>query len=364
MTFLRLKRYALVLVTVLAGVFLTKIGWGDLETSRRLSREGITVPGKVVSHAVFHRAKGRDRYSLSVSFQPATGQPRFQVFDVSSDVYSTAVASRTISIRYLPGDPTTCVAGDTVRLQFGNIVLGFAVIGGGLFFLWFFRFARVQVQNLCVPVHEFATVDAGQYQVDHAFYENGQQLLTSRGYRFLGDCEDLTFRKQSGLRIPIRTLASGDGVTAAGLYHFRPRWIWRAMGGAEAKVLDLETQFADGRWLVTTNATLAGALNSPPAVDSLHLPARTPLLVIADTHTQRLVQFLRANPGVQPVRFNTLDDIQRAQADLQRIKAAHRQAAGLSKDELERIAGVTPSVTTAILHDGIKAAHEGNKRAV
>jgi hypothetical protein len=214
-----------------------------------------------------------------------------------------------------------------------------------------------------VPVHEFATVDASQFKVDHAFYEEGQRVLASRGFRFLADCEDVTFRQQSGLRIPIRACISPDGGTAAGLYHFRPRWIWRAMGAAQSKILDLETQFSDGRWLVTTNAAAAGALSSPPSVHSVHLPTDTPLTKILDTHANQLAAFIRFNPGVHPVKLSTLEDVHRAQADLQRIKAEHRKATGLTKGELEKIGGVTPGVATAILHDGISAAGKKDRRS-
>ena len=362
-TAVRKKRYALVLVILTGGAMITKMGWDELRTSQRLSNEGITVSGNVVNHSRLHRTKGGDQYWVTVRFQPVEGASLIRVLDVPRFIYTPAVKAGTVPIRYLPNDPTICVAGETVRLRFGQFLFGLSCMVGGLYLIWFFRFAQVQVRNLCVPVHEFTTVDAHQYKVDHTYYEQGRTFLSSRGFRFLADCEDLTFRQQNGLRIPIRTMVSEDGATSAGLYHFRPRWIWRLLGAREFKVLDLETQFTDGRWLVTTNAALAGALLSPPAVNSLHLPAQTPFATIVDTHIRNLVTFLTVNPGVQPVRLTTLDDVHRAQADLQRIKAEHREVTGLTKEELERIGGATPSVATAILHDGIQAGHESNKRA-
>src|SRR6185436_13600618 len=79
---------------------------------------------------------------------------------------------------------------------------------------------------------------------------------------------------------------------------------------------------------------------SPPGVDTLHLPAGTPVEVVVQAHDARVAKFLERCPGAQPVRMNNVEDTLRAQDRLQEIKAAFRRSHGISKAELERMAGM------------------------
>jgi hypothetical protein len=243
-----------------------------------------------------------------------------------------------------------------------RLLAGFGMFSSGVFLIWFFRFTRKKVDELCVAEHEYATVDATQFKhLDVAFYEQSRLLLETHGYRFLGDRENLTYRRNTGLRTPYRVMVSGDGVTAAGIYHLRQRWYWRCLGVKDSKVLDLESKFSNGEWVITCNAQEAGALDQPPGVDAIHLSRDTCFETLIESHSKRVASFLNRHPGVEPTRMETLEDVHRMQAELLKAKAEHRRRTGLTKPELQRISGKGPSQEMDILHDGISAGHEKEK---
>src|SRR6185503_2578033 len=214
-----LKRYVAIVVCLLFGGFLIADGWKELRNSWRLSREGRSVQGKVVDNETF-QWKRDTTYYLSAEFKTADGIVHRKRLEVSSGVYYKGLDAGTVTVHYLPADPDICVAGDRVPLRFLWLLAGLGIFAAGLYLIWFFHWARKKVGELCITEHEYATVDARKFKhLDLAFYEQSQLLLETHGYRFLADREDLTLRRNSGLRIPLRVMVSGDGVTAAGIYH-------------------------------------------------------------------------------------------------------------------------------------------------
>jgi hypothetical protein len=251
----------------------------------------------------------------------------------------------------------------TEPLRYWGLLQGLALFSSGLYLLWFFRYARKKVGELCVVECEYETVDARDYrQLDFAHYEEGRLALESNDYRFLADYEDLVFRRNSGLRIPIRVLVSRDGGVSAGIYHLRQRWYFRVLGVKDSKVIDLETKFSNGEWLATSNAQAAGALDQPPGVDAIHLADGTCFETMIESHHKRVALYLRKHPGVVPVRVATLEDVHQIQAELKKIKAEYRRAHGLTKAELQRIAGVGPTEEMDIVHEGIAAGQKPDQR--
>ena len=354
----RLKRYLAIALSLFFGGYLIADGWKELRNSWRLSREGQTTAGKVFDHSIF-QWKDSKTYYLSVEFQARNGSVLRKKLEVSSGLYNKAVHSGTVTVHYVPSDPGICLAGDTVSIRFGWLLGGIGIFLAGVHLIWFFHFAAKKVGELCVAEHEFATVDARQFkQLDLAFYQQSQLLLETHGYRFLADREDLTFRRSSGLRIPLRVMVSGDGVTAAGIYHVRQRWYWRCLGLKDLKGLDLESKFSNGEWIITSNAQAAGALDQPLGVDAIHLSTDTCFETLLESHGKRVESFLKRHPGVGPLRMETLDDVHRMQAELLKVKAEHRRQTGLTKIELQRISETGPSEELDILHEGIAAGHD------
>lgn len=88
-----------------------------------------------------------------------------------------------------------------------------------------------------------------------------------------------------------------------------------------------------------SNAGLAGKLDSPPAIGALRLPAGAPWDVLLEAHHRRVKNYLAKHPGVTPIKLENASGCSRAQKEQQRIKSEFRKRVGLTKAELERIAG-------------------------
>jgi hypothetical protein len=193
---------------------------------------------------------------------------------------------------------------------------------------------------------EYAIVNAADFpHLDLAFYDQTQKFLEGHGFTWLGDKENVTIRKSTGLSLFIRVMISQDKTIMAGIYHFKRKGL---TGTKEARVLDLESWFNNGHFVTTSNAEQAGHFDSPPTIDACHLPNNTPQEQILQTHLNRFQAFISRHPGVQPYGLPTLEDTQNAQDELQRIKAEFRSQAGLSKAELERISGGSSPAVDAV----------------
>ena len=114
------------------------------------------------------------------------------------------------------------------------------------------------------------------------------------------------------------------------------------------RTVDCETEFPDGRYLVTNNAQASSPLTRPPGFDEQILPSHTSYEVVFQTHQQRLKDFLAANPGVQPTIMRTVEESQEMQHRMQAVKAAYRKQIGtLTVDELKNF-GIDRETATKI----------------
>jgi hypothetical protein len=112
----------------------------------------------------------------------------------------------------------------------------------------------------------------------------------------------------------------------------------------------------------TSNAEAAGKLESPPGADALHLAAATSMEQVLRQHEQRVNQFLGANPGVQALPMNSLEEVHRAQNALQRMKSEFRRKTGITKVELQRIAGNRSGKQIEAIHAEATKLHEEQNR--
>jgi hypothetical protein len=325
------------------GAFLIYTGAKELINSIRLAREGKTATARVVDSSEWVSLKGRHTYYLTVEFQPEGGDQVGKKVKVGEEVFTTARNSGSVKAHYLAADPTICALGERVETRYGNLLWGIALVAIGLFLTK----QPVTLEELAVkieghfktlthPRYEYAPADPKNFQhLDLAFYNDSQRRLEERGYSFVADQENITLRQSKGSAPALlRFLLSRDQTTMAILYHFKRI----AFPKKESKVLDLETWFSNGHFVVTSNAAMAGKFDSPPAINSFFLPAASLLDEVMQTHEGRVNNFLAQNPGVSAVRLNGLEDMRRAGDELQRIKSGYRSAAGLSKAELERLA--------------------------
>jgi len=176
-------------------------------------------------------------------------------------------------------------------------------------------------------------------------YEQVRETLNSHGFRYLADLELLELSQSPNILFKptmLRTYVSEDGSTIASHYQTRPRLdrlftlLFRGIANLRLiaaptfflqqlptkNFFDFETEFEDGTFLVTSNASNAGLLSQPPTIDHAFYPSHTPVLEILENHNERLRK--RISSGASAIPIRTLEDCHQMQRRLKALKDAHR----------------------------------------
>ena len=348
---MRIKSLLLIAIAAVLGPWLLYSGVKDQQNSQRLAAEGKTTTAQVLDRTIKSGSRGGDRYYLTVKFQTEAGQTVQQRVLVTKTEYLEDVAGSNVSLRYLASAPTVCAVGEPVATWRGKWTSGtIMLLSGGVLAVCARRRKSTRevaekvaesVNALCESHYEYIPVNAKEFKhLDLEWYDASHRWLEESGFAFLGDEENLTFRRTSkGNRTLLRTMLSRDGACLAYLYHFKPLTPAASLTGGGLKILELQTHFANGAFICTSNAEAAGKLDSPPGVDALRLPANTPLDAIVAAHAQRVGACLANSPGLAAARIGNLEDVHRVQNVLQQIKSAWRRDKGISQEELQRLAG-------------------------
>ena len=340
----KIKKILTIIVGFVAGALFLVVGTKEFIRSKQLAAHGKATRGEVwvVEDSATLGRRSRSYY-LRVKFPTEGQQTCEERVRVSKSVYDAAHEGDPVPVHYLEEDPSNCQIGDNVELRYGNILWGIVFVFAGGYTLVYFRRPADEaeaaehigesVKTLALEHFEYASVKAEDFKnVDLAFYNSVQRGLEGHGFVYLDDQENVTLRRRSGVHTFLRHLLGADQATMAVIYHF-------VRGAKSAKVLDLETWFSDGCFVCTSNAEAAGKLATPGAINALRLPYDTTWEALLETHVRRVNAYLESHPGVAPVKLNGMADIRRAQAEQQRIKSGFRKSTGLTKAELERIAG-------------------------
>jgi len=345
------KKVLAVSAGIVVGIMAVVYGGVELIHSRQLAARGKTTTGQVLETEDRVRGKFRTHtYYVRVRFQSEGGASIQKNVSVDEDVFLAAQGSSSVKVFYLAEDPAVCAVGETVKLRCGNLLMGIVFLLGAGYLIVFFK-APADMEEAVENIQDsFKTLTKSQFEhapadprrfrhLDLAYYDGMQARLEAHGYKHVGDEENLSLRRRTVPRTFIRNLISRDHSTMAMLYHFKPGWMLGVLGAKEAKAIDLESWFSNGCFVCTSNAEMAGKLDSPPEIDALHLPAATTWDMLLETHTRRVGTYLAAHPGIEAVQLSGMPDVRCAQVAQQRIKAEFRKNRGLSKTELERIAG-------------------------
>ncbi len=202
-------------------------------------------------------------------------------------------------------------------------------------------------------------------------YENCALAMDKRGFEWLGDFENVAVnRSKTTLLAPtmLRVWASADGHMAVCYTQVKPhlprriralltglanfRWIaaprdFRA-NLAMRQCVDVETEFDDGSFLVTTNATAAAVITMPNSVRVEYHPARTSLPDLLSRHQGQLARVLHEGKR-RPVPVRNADDMLHMQKRLAALKLAHRESVHwVTRDELRNMAGGNRQLADAI----------------
>jgi hypothetical protein len=203
-------------------------------------------------------------------------------------------------------------------------------------------------EQIYVPRHEYRPVDARLFRhLDLHFYDTVRNAFVAQGCTPLGDVEDVTLKGTANdPRTFIRFLVSEDHTICIGLYQPKPKflmrfllWIFRIKLG---KIIDCETELSNGGYIVTSNATEAAKLTSPPGFDVKFFPTDTDHNTIFQAHLQRLTDLLNSNPSTRATTMRTSEEALEMQHRMQTAKAAYRKGIGYVTEEELRKLGANP----------------------
>lgn len=347
-------------VGIIIGIILTVAGYHDLRDSKRLAAEGKSTVGKVTHHYSYKPRRGSRKYYVTVAFETDKKEGLEQEVRVSSSTYDHATGSGTVTVHYLPSDPEVMQAGSKIELQYGGLVTGLLIFifsaGTWIFYRGTTMVIARKVNALCEQQGEYRAVDPQAFKkLDLGFYDYVRREMEARSYRFLEDTEQA--RQGRGEGVFFRTLVGPDNATLGVCYHMKVPAFLRMLGAKDAKVVEFYTAFNNGHYVITSNADAAGKLDYPAVMDTRWLADGTALPLVQREHEKHLASFREKHAGVEPVPIGSASDMHRMQHDLDRIKSEFRKSHGLSKAELQRIAGEDGGEAMTILHQDVAKEH-------
>lgn len=204
-------------------------------------------------------------------------------------------------------------------------------------------------QTLYSHPHVYRQVNPIQFpRVNHKFYEFSQASLEKFGFQKLADIENVTVNSTlpEECRTFIRVAISSNQTTIAGIYHIPSKkgsWLIRLIlflnRSPKSYVIDLETEFSDGSFLVTSNA--AGSAQIKHEISNLHqqiFPANTAIEILYNAHQKALQD--RIKPGsVEPLIVQAVRDVENFQHRLHILKSSYRQSIGfLNSEDIDNVA--------------------------
>ena len=206
---------------------------------------------------------------------------------------------------------------------------------------------RARLDAVYGSPHELVRVSPAAFpEADLEFYDRARTQLEGRGYKCLGDVEDVTM---AGVyphnRTFLRLFVDAGAMVRATAYHMHPRGVVVSLlqlvqlYPRNLRVLELVSEIR-GSFLVTANTHGVDRLEPPPEAKVERLPLAASLAEVVTRHEARITELLRAHPESTPVCFEGFDGVLASIARAHVAMARHRQkVGGLTRDELERLKG-------------------------
>ncbi len=199
------------------------------------------------------------------------------------------------------------------------------------------------------PEPDYAPSELASYpRFMREFATSAATALGAQGFRVVGDFEPLHLAEQLGRPTLVRIYAANDGITCGASYRVEPKWpgwiaflLLKLMGKWQRPaVIELETAFDDGGFLITNNAGATSPFAYRGRVDLTALaPDASPGLVHA-RHRERIERYRRDHPYATAERVDTTERILAMQARITAAKSEYRRSIGyIEENELRQLLG-------------------------
>lgn len=200
--------------------------------------------------------------------------------------------------------------------------------------------------------------------LDLPAYARFQAEMEKAGFRMVGDIEILELSNSPTTTVArtfIRNMLSADGRISCDYYQMKPRigrqlaMLWRGLQNfrfydaprhfftsmATRHCTGLESEFEDGRQLMTCNAQGAAQISGPPTIEATFFPYGAPVSVLLEHHGRRLADIAAGSASpTRPLAMGSMEDILAMQKRQHMQKVTHRASVQLiSQDELRRMGG-------------------------
>jgi hypothetical protein len=198
--------------------------------------------------------------------------------------------------------------------------------------------ARLQVVYGPEP-HEYRAATLDEFpQLDRTFYDRMQIWFESCGFRYLGDCDNVTLsRVYPEKRTLIRRMVGKDDTVCVAIYHIRTtgRRFFRVH-----RIIDLETEFSDATFMRTSNVADAARLSPVPGIDHLNLASDIEPRLLLLAHMDRMSQKHSSIPSTTTTAVRTIEEAYAFQQRMHAIAAKARREAGyITREEFSNIKG-------------------------
>jgi hypothetical protein len=176
--------------------------------------------------------------------------------------------------------------------------------------------------------YEYRMVQPSEFpELDSEFYDRARSWFEARGFRFLGDRENVTLsRIMPRARTFIRTMVSADGTIFGGAYHVKLQQV-RGLP-AEARIIEFETELSDGTFVTTSNAPATARTLEVSGIDAERFPGETSPDELLRTHRERLAGVAESRPPLTATRLKTMEDVISFQRRMQALGAKYKQSIG------------------------------------
>jgi tetratricopeptide (TPR) repeat protein len=185
-----------------------------------------------------------------------------------------------------------------------------------------------------------------EFMREHA--EKVSAALGAQGFTVIGDFEPTHLAAQLSGPTLVRIYASSDGISCGASYRVEPKWPgWLAWLVLKLKgkwqrpaVVELESAFDDGGFLITNNAGSSSPFAYRGQIDLCTLAPDTPPAVLYSRHRERIEHYRSEHPHATAERLDSAESILAMQVRIRDAKCRFRQSIGyFEENELRQLLG-------------------------